>query len=309
MSGSEEPLYLNRHRSQYQAGASLVTRRSGCTWTTAANGADASTGGRVDLSPDAVHALVPRSQEADPSTPGWQLADTDRAMSKLGLPFVLRAGWANLVHAVVVDGCYVTVPGDSDAFGDHTCSGAFDGDHNIGIHPAVTVAGQATIDDPICRTRRAESWDTLRRYATRYSATVPFGVWLSPVPPVEAVPMSDTINAPGVTSARQGTIAKGRPWYHDSELTDGGGTFSANATVPYIGAAKGGGRAVLINTGVPYDDGVIRPTIAYVRPADLTISDVPPEPPPDCSDCLADLAKAHQAMNAAITTLQEGMKP
>lgn len=111
--------------------------------------------------------------------------------------------------------------------------------------------------------------------------------------------VSDTINAgEGVSSTRIAQVRPGANWYHDGETTVKGGTLTAGATVPYIGAAKGGGRAVIIRTKVPYDDGIIRPTIAYVKAADAIISDAPVPPAPDCATevaaaIAADRARAH----------------
>jgi hypothetical protein len=117
------------HRSQYDPGSSLVTRREGCVWTTGANGIAATTGGAKHPSPDAIHDLLPRNQETSPTTPGWSLTDLAKAMGRYGMTFVdyTGDGWAAVEKAHAADH-YIALQGDSDQFGNSTCSGAFDGD-------------------------------------------------------------------------------------------------------------------------------------------------------------------------------------
>ena len=178
--------YLNAHRSQYAAGSSPITRTSGCTWTSVANGADAATGGKVNKTPDQVHALVKPEEETNRLTPGWSLADAHLALTRLGIPSEIRTGqgWA-AVQAASASGHYVLVQGDSDRFGNETCSGTFDGDHCVGKHPFShnTPEGiEDWIDDPICPTGRYETDATLRAYALKFNAGVSFLVLTNPVP-------------------------------------------------------------------------------------------------------------------------------
>lgn len=179
-------LYVNRHRSQYAPGCSTLTRREGCTWTSTANAADAATGGKVDRTPDQVHSLVPKSEETNPATPGWSLADAKKAMTKMGVPFEIRSGqgWQRVVDAWN-EGRYVVLQGDSDRF-PSGCSGDFDGDHAIGTHPAPRLVNglrQRWINDPICPTGRWEFEYILRNYAIKFWATIMFAV-TNPVPRV-----------------------------------------------------------------------------------------------------------------------------
>lgn len=178
--------YLNEHQSQYDPGQSTITRREGCSWTTVANGADASTGGRVKKTPDQVHALIPKSSETNPLTPGWSTVDVDRACAKLGVPFEIRSGqgWPAVVRALDVEHLYVFLQGDSDRF-PSGCSGEFDGNHAIGVHPASRVVNglrQRWTDDPICPDGRWEWEYILRNYAVKFSAGIQFGVFSNPVP-------------------------------------------------------------------------------------------------------------------------------
>jgi hypothetical protein len=175
--------YRNRHRTQYCSGCSSTTRSSGCTWVSASNGADAATRGRVDLEPDQVHAKVKRTEEVNPYTPGWHLDDVDLAMKRIGVGFDNRtgAGWPALRRAHD-DGYYILLQGDSDRFGNSTCSGAFDGLHCVGIHPDEDSRGRWRIDDPICKTARYETESTLFSYAAKLSSKVFFGVFTNRVP-------------------------------------------------------------------------------------------------------------------------------
>lgn len=187
--------YLNAHRYQYATGQSTRTRRQGCTWSSAACGADASTGGRVNLTPDQVLAQVKPSEETNPITPGWSLTDTALAMSRLGVPFAVRSGqrWTN-VEAVLNAGYGVLLQGDSDQFSDATCSGAFDGDHAIFLHPEQDAQGRQRIDDSICKAHRYETRANLRKYAEKFGARVSgrtggvvyFGVFTTSVPTQES---------------------------------------------------------------------------------------------------------------------------
>jgi hypothetical protein len=172
--------YQNPHRTQYDGVGIDVS--SGCTWTSGTNGADAATGGKVSKTPSQVHALIPNAQETDPSTPGWSVVDLVHAMAKLGVPFVDRTGkgWA-AVQAAHAAGQYVVLQGVSSHFGNNTCSGAFDGNHAIGAHPA-TSEGNWWTDDPICKTGRWESPAILRAYAEALLPGIRFGVFTTAVP-------------------------------------------------------------------------------------------------------------------------------
>lgn len=174
--------YVNAHEWQYARTNSDRTRKSGCTWLAGACGADASTGGRVNPTPDAVLAKVKPSEETSPATPGWSMGDLALAMSRLGVPFEDRSGkgWAGVVAARKA-GQYVVLQGDSDRFADG-CSGAFDGDHAVGIHPDNDRLGRWRIDDSICLTATYQGEAVLRAYAEKFAPSVRFGVFLDPVP-------------------------------------------------------------------------------------------------------------------------------
>lgn len=212
--------YLASHEYQYRTGNSPRTRSSGCVWTTASVGADAATGGRVDLAPDIVLSKVKPSEETSPSTPGWSLQDVDLAMSRIGVPFEIRSGlgWSG-VKAARKAGLYVVLQGDSDRFVGG-CSGKFDGDHCIGLPPdKVNERGEWAIDDPICPVLTYESEATLRAYATKFHPLVRFGVFTTPVPielpdtgTGEPVGMKNTSKGPVLGSAEVITGDKDGGW-------------------------------------------------------------------------------------------------
>lgn len=172
------------HVSQFD-GSALAGEN--CTPASGANGAKAATGGAVAKTAAQIRALVARREETNPDTPGWSLPDLELAMGRLGVPFDNRTGhgWAAL-QAARAAGLYVVLQGDSDRFGDASCSGAFDGDHCIGVHPN-TDGTRWWIDDPICPTGRWEEEATLRAYATKLYPTIRFGVFVKPVPKIAPI--------------------------------------------------------------------------------------------------------------------------
>lgn len=168
---TDDGYYVNHHESQYQDGASAYTHRNGCVWTSGCNGSDAATGGSRDPEPDYLHSKLAREDETSPATPGWSLRDLVTALGRIGVLFINATGatWGDVV-AWHNAGYYVVLQGDSDVFGNGTCSGKFDGDHAIGIHPAEDEDGNWRIDDPICPTARYESPSVLRRYAEKLAS-------------------------------------------------------------------------------------------------------------------------------------------
>jgi hypothetical protein len=181
--------YLNPHRTQFDGS---VYEDQNCTPTSVANGANAATGGQVNMSGGQVRALIPRSQESDPVTPGWSMVDADHAAAKMGVAFTNHDGdgWAALT-SFLATGHYVDCQGDSDQFSNSTCSGAFNGNHCIGIHPATRVVNglrQHWIDDPICKTGRWEYDYILHRYAAKLNSGIWFGVFDHAVPKAVTTP-------------------------------------------------------------------------------------------------------------------------
>lgn len=182
-------LYVQPHWYQYLATNSFVTRHSGCTWVSLANGIACITGGRYRPSPDKLHGLVLPREETSPTTPGWSLQDAKLAASRFGaieLDDGTGKGWSAVISALDA-GQYVMLQGDSDQFGNGTCSGAFDGDHCIGVHPKSRMVGtrrQRWIDDPICPEGRWEFEDVLEHYAAKLYAGIRFAVFAQHVPAV-----------------------------------------------------------------------------------------------------------------------------
>lgn len=172
--------YQNEHECQFDY--SQRTSESGCTWTSVSMGVDAQSGGKLDPSPDTVLSKVSRAEETNPKTPGWSLGDADLAMQRMGVPFVVKAGqgWS-AVRAARKAGLYIVLQGDSDRFPDG-CSGKFDGDHAIGVHPDDFADGRWRIDDPICKAASYRPEAQLRAYAEKFVPGVSFAVFTRAVP-------------------------------------------------------------------------------------------------------------------------------
>ena len=176
--------YHNRHKKQNAVRNSARTKREGCTWTTGANGIMAATGGAKHPSPDTVLAQVPKSQETNPTTPGWSLPDLDLACNRLGVDLLVLAGWDELRTWRNL-GYYIALQGDSDTF-DVGCMSQFDGDHCIGIHPDES-DGKWRVDDPLCPKATHRSPEKLREYAHKladreFGGIIRFGVFKPKVP-------------------------------------------------------------------------------------------------------------------------------
>ena len=188
-------MVTSTHQSQLEPGNSAITRSSGCTWTSLANGISATTAGKDHPTPDFVHGKVARSEETSPQTPGWSLTDADLAAKRLGFDLVdqTHSGW-DAVRKALAGHHYVLLQGDSDRFGNATCSGAFDGDHCIGVWPRTKIDGGHTyrlIDDPICPTSRWERESVLESYAEKLDANVRFASFARsvPLPPPTRLPV------------------------------------------------------------------------------------------------------------------------
>jgi len=166
--------YINRHISQFDGSAK---QGSNCTPATGANGLAAVSGGTNVHTGAWVRAKVKPSEETNPLTPGWSLQDLDKAMARVPTFFGIHGGegWEKVVSAHNA-GYYIAIQGDSDQFGNSTCSGAFDGLHCIGVHPAMN-GPLWRIDDPICKAGRWENPATIRRYAEKLHPSILFGVF------------------------------------------------------------------------------------------------------------------------------------
>lgn len=172
--------------------------------------------------------------------------------------------------------------GDYDQLGKYAAS-TFKGDHSAGAHD------YRASDDSVC-------WhDPLRTKPIRLPVRVFLAYWQKPGSPVRGLAgfvteggdmAEDTINVAGVgvTSTGRATVKNGTKWYRDGELKTEGGTITGDHVLPWIGAAKGGGRAIVYRTAKPYGDGVLRDTIVYVRSEDAPTSQAPA---PDCADEIA----------------------
>jgi len=175
------PRYRGKHRTQYD-GSTYANQN--CTCASGANGARCATGGKVDKSGADIRMLVARNEETSPANPGWSLEDLDLAMQRLGVPFEIRRGPWSSVYQVLDSGRGICLQGDSDRFADNTCSGQFDGNHAVYVHPDKN-GTKRLLGDPICRDWRWEEESVLRAYAQKlWGSTIKFGVFTTPVPEV-----------------------------------------------------------------------------------------------------------------------------
>jgi hypothetical protein len=175
------PLYQGIHRSQYDG---TPRANENCTPTSGANGARCATGGKTDKSGGAIRGLLRRDEETSPETAGWSLPDLDLAMSRLGVSFHIGQGGWDGVRAARQQRKMIVLQGDSEEFPNGTCSGVFNGDHAVAIHPD-TNGSLWLLADPICNTRRWESEYVLRRYASNFRPSIAFGVFPTPVPELQ----------------------------------------------------------------------------------------------------------------------------
>ena len=129
--------YIGDNESQFD-GSPLENEN--CTPTSVGNGADNATRGAIDKTGGQVRALLRRSEETDPSTPGWSIPDAVVGARRLGLDLANLSGkgWSAVIYQLD-HGHPVIVQGMSSKFPNGTCSDVYNGPHCIAIHPATRV--------------------------------------------------------------------------------------------------------------------------------------------------------------------------
>lgn len=227
--------YIAAHASQYGVGCSTVTRREGCVWTTVTNGIRSISGGRYRPTPDAIHNLLPKAQETNPLTPGWSITDAIKAAGRYGVHLNDHTGegWEALV-AFHDAGKFVLVQGDSDQFPNGTCSGAFDGDHCIGITPQSKVEeGERWfyIHDPVCDEGRWAKEAVLKRYASKLYAGIRFAVFVQSVPHYE---WRWDVDAADKAFRTYTVHVAAKTWTSPSVLQETDGTHPYHCTAPAL---------------------------------------------------------------------------
>lgn len=244
--------YQGVHRSQFDGSTWAA---SNCLPASVANGLRSTTAGKVDLSGAQVRATVARSEETNPITPGWSLEDAVRGVSRIpGAPaLVIRSGSFADMEARRRAGYFIVCFGDSDRFPDGTCSGTFDGDHAVGLHPN----GAIVLGDPICAAWRTETPAIIRAYAEKLAGG-PLLIWAEFVVPVPLVsvaapsPRYRLVIAAGTTTIATASLSSAgciagwvtRPW--------SGNASSAPCRAPLIRRGCSAGRATvaLVTAGV-----------------------------------------------------------
>jgi hypothetical protein len=250
------------HRTQYDGSP---YQNQNCTPTSGANAARELTQGAYDVSGATIRSLVLRSEETNPDTPGWSLDDLQLAMRRAGIAFSIMSGTFAAITTYVRSGYAVVLQGDSDQFSDATCSGAFNGDHCVCIHPdPATTSAMMLLADPICRTRRWESTSVLKRYTEKLAggSIIRFGY-------MGGMDMSV------VFDTKRATVKAGVAFY---ETPKGKviGTFSSAATItvlgPSLSAADSDGvdyawlLGLVVTSAV---DDKLRSKLVWIKSADL----------------------------------------
>ncbi len=256
--------YLNNpHVWQYDGS---TWANANCTPTTGANQLIATSGGKIIRTGAQIRSLVLRREESAPADPGWSQYDLALAMKRVypSQPYAIRNGfgWPELVKDHNA-GYYLAVQGDSDQFTSPKCSGAFDGDHCIGVHPATrqdpdTGREQWWTNDPICPTGHWQDRAAIYRYAKklgdRYGVDLYWGHLSKPVPR-EPVQREDgegdvSISTTGLTltSDHAVTLPKGTAIYQAPE--NGAKVLGkASGAVGYYGTPAAGWKAVRVDLG------------------------------------------------------------
>ncbi len=243
--------YLNNpHVSQFDGS---VYASSNCTPASVANGINAVTGGRVKRTGAQIRRLVPRSEETNPTLPGWSLEDAKLALSRLypPMPLTIRTGrgWSALMNDLDA-GNYLLVQGDEDVF-KTGCASTFDGPHCIGLHPAIEGI-KAYNNNPLCPTGGFVDLSLVRAYAMKLNPTI-FYASMGEVPrePVREDGDGDvSISTTGLTltSDYAVTLPRGTPIY---EAPENGARILGRATGPvsYFGTPATGWKAVRVTLG------------------------------------------------------------
>lgn len=196
-----------QHVDQYD-GSTFANEN--CAPTSAANGARVATDGKTNLNGAQVRALLPKEQEVNPATPGWVIADVDRAMAKIGVNFNIgTGGWAGVINAhnqkfpIVISGVNrVFTTG---------CSGQFNGTHTSVIYPESHSDGLRWMyGDPICEKARWESIALIKKYAEGYSMAIAFGYFPLPVKTYTKAEYDSAVAAAKITGKIEGVEAEKR---------------------------------------------------------------------------------------------------
>ena len=219
---------------------------------------------------------------------GTDAYDLQRAWQSYDERLVIRNGkyWADLVNDrkkgwfVSLDVWYAELP--------DRCQQSGNIGHTIGVAPETLDNGRWLVSDPLCSGYKWMVPGDLQRAAQAWGKRNGIGTAIMYTTAQEAgVQKVETINTSGfITSTKLAQVKTNAPWYYNDECTEQAATFSAAAKIPYVGATKRSTRAVIVNTGRPYDDKEPRLTIVYMKPADVVLVDAPkPAPCPDCPDC------------------------
>lgn len=181
--------------------------------------------------------------------------------------------------------------------------------HTIGIAPETRADGFWLVSDPLCSGYKWMHPDAIRKAVQSWGNRVVRANLSNP--PIyyttSEVATVDTINTSGyIESSKVATTKVGSYWWYDNDCKLSGAQFTKATKLPFVGATKEATRAVIVSTKLPYPDGVARPTIVYMKTADIVVSDAPtptPIPPPaPVPDCDAEVATERARWMAWVVT-------
>lgn len=175
------------------------------------------------------------------------------------------------------------------------CQSAASFGHTVGVAPETRSDGFWLVSDPLCTAYKWMDPDDIRKAAQTWgNRTVKANLDNPPIYyTTSEVATVDTVTAWGVSSTKVATPKIGSYWWYDNDCTLAGLQFTTQPKLAFIGATRESTRAVIVTTKGPYPDRIARPTVVYMKTADIVISDAPatsPVPiptPPDCADEVA----------------------
>jgi hypothetical protein len=118
----------------------------------------------------------------------------------------------------------------------------------------------------------------------------------------------NTSGAGGVTTGKHARILRDTGLYEEATGDGRLATGKTGYKYDYVGVPLGASRyAVIVNTAIPYNDGVVRPTILYINKVDAVIESKP-DAPEDCADDVLAARKAEYTRVKAGTTYVTTLK-
>ena len=231
---------------------------------------------------------------------GTDAYDLQRSWNTYNEKLVIRNGkyWDDLLEDrkrgwfVSLDVWYAELP--------DRCQQAGNIGHTIGVAPETLDNGKWLVSDPLCSGYKWMVPSDLKRAAQTWGKRAGIGTAIMYTTAAEATEVSlvETINTNGMLqSTKRANVKAGADWFYNDECTDKAADFTGAASLKYVGLTKRGTYAVIVKTGRPYDDKQPRETVVYMKKADASIVNAPPDPEHECPECPgeADIIEARDA--------------